>query len=188
VWAAAEPEGAGENCLLLNAGSTLSDYVCSNVDDYICEYDGVPAASPAWGVCPTGYTFAAPGCYRSMLSGAGTTWLASELACEADRPGSHLVVLDSLAEAMTVDAFVPGAILDHWVGASDIVTESVFPSVTNGPFGFTTFAAGEPDGSTAENCLLFSDAVELSTGDCNTDDDYVCEYDGIDAVSAAFGQ
>ncbi len=189
LFGAGEPAGAAEDCIRLKDNLELGDGTCTTVDDYICEYDGIAAASPAWGVCPAGYTFLAPGgCYRTVLSGPGSTWLASELACEADGPGSHLVVLDSVPEAMAIDGFAPGTIVDHWVGASDRVNEAAFPSVTNGPFGFTGFASGEPDGGTAENCLLFDDAVELSTTDCDTDDDYVCEYDGILAVPAAYGQ
>jgi hypothetical protein len=87
-----------------------------------------------------------------------------------------------------VDRQVPGTILSHFIGASDIVTEGVFVTVLNQPMAYVNWATGEPSGGSAQNCVLFFDDTTLTTKDCEAPDDYVCEYDGIAPVPAAWGQ
>lgn len=187
VFAAGEPDGVTPDCILLGENLQLGDTDCATADDYICEYDGIPAVSAAWGVCLPGYTAMAGGCYRFV--DADLDWYEAEAACEADGPGCHLVILDSTPEAMVVDTVVPGSILDHFVGATDLVTEGTFIDIAGNPIGFMTWHAAEPDGGTIQNCLLLTDAVELKDGDCDTlGDDYVCECDGITPVPASWGR
>ena len=144
----------------------------------------------AWGVCPSGYTFTGTGCYRfAGTAGSGTIdWFVSEAQCEADGPGRHLVVLDTMAEAMAVDTFVPSTIVDHFVGATDLVTEGTYISVLGTPFPYINWDTGQPAGGTARNCMIFTDATTMQAEDCVNGDDYVCEYDGIAPVPAAWGQ
>lgn len=40
--------GMSENCLLFNDNQTLHDGDCALLDDYVCEYDGIPADRAAW--------------------------------------------------------------------------------------------------------------------------------------------
>jgi len=140
------------------------------------------------GECPPGYMFMNPGCYRVVLADPEATWFVAEAKCEADVFGAHLVVLDTAFEAQQVDSIVPGTILDHWIGANDIVNEGVFLTVTNVPMAYATWAMTQPDGATASNCVVFNDDTTLYDYDCSRIDDYVCEYDGIAAVPAAWGQ
>lgn len=189
IFGAGEPDGDLQDCMLLRDGIELADANCSISDDYICEYDGIPAVSIAWGLCPAGYTFTGGSCYRFVAGALGTAnWLEAEALCEADAVGAHLLVVDSMFEAQLIDGFVPTAILDHYVGASDLAIEGVYLSVTNIPLAYSVFAAGEPNGGTAQNCLRMNDEIMFSDVDCAPGDDYVCEYDGITAVPAAFGQ
>lgn len=140
------------------------------------------------GECPPGYMFAGTSCYRPVVNpGVEPVWLVAEQLCEADEVGAHLAVIDTAAEAQTVGSVVGSSIMDHWIGASGIVTSGVFLTVTNLPIPYAKWAAGEPDGS--GDCLSLSTAdAALHDRPCFDVDDYVCEYDGIAAVPAAYGQ
>jgi hypothetical protein len=139
------------------------------------------------GECPPGYVFDTLGCYRAVV-GSLVTWTDAEAACEADAAGAHLVVIDNAAEAPIVDRQVPGTIVSHFIGVTDIVAEGTFVTVTNKPIGYAKWAPNEPSGGRAQNCVLFFDDQTLATKDCAAPDDFVCEYDGISAVPAAWGQ
>lgn len=151
--------------------------------------DGAPDARKYFvdgGECPPGYTFDTAGCYRAVLMPTSLGWVDAEAACEQDAFGSHLVVIDNAAEAAVVDRQVPGTILSHWIGFSDRVTEGTFLTVQNQPIGYANWATAQPSGGTAANCVLFFDDTTLSTQDCAVGDDFVCEYDGIPPVPAAW--
>ena len=100
-------------------------------------------------------------------------------------------MIDDAAEAALVDGLVPTNIADHFIGASDLATEGTFLTVLDQPLSYTMFAAGEPEGGTGDNCLIMDSSRELHDTDCTSNgngDDYVCEYDGIAPVPAAWGQ
>ena len=141
------------------------------------------------GECPPGYTFSSASCYRAETGAAGNglAWVLAEQDCENDAVGAHLVVIDDAAEATVVDTFVEASILDHWIGVSDVVTRDVYLTVTNRAPTYLVWDPAEPNGTDGEDCLLMDDAKALHDTDCIADDDYVCEYDGIAAVPAAYG-
>jgi hypothetical protein len=147
-----------------------------------------PRLSLDAGECPAGYLVAGASCYRPVIDAMPQpTWLEAETLCEADAVGAHLVVIDDATEAQVVDALAN--IVDHYIGASDLVNEGTFVTVTGQALGYSVWLAGEPNGGTVENCLVFdSDVRRLSDLICTDTDDYVCEYDGIPAVPAAYGQ
>lgn len=184
-FANGQPDGAGQNCIQLGTGIELRDNGCDSLDDYICEFDGIPALSFAWGACPNGYVFADQGCYREMSAGAMLTWLEAEAECESDGFG-HLVVFETMAEFLAVDAMIP-TIADYWIGGSDLVVEGTFRSVIDTPFTIPAWQPGQPGGGTLENCLRIN-MNELATDQCDVANDYVCEYDGRAPVPATWGQ
>jgi hypothetical protein len=140
------------------------------------------------GDCPPSYMFVGGGCYRVAIGGA-TDWLANEQACEADAVGAHLVVIDDIAEAQTLRSITPDTNVDVWAGATDLVVEGTWRTVTSRTPAFLTWDPGEPDNNTQENCLYFNTrVVNLSSGDCTNGDDFICEFDGVAAVPAAWGQ
>jgi hypothetical protein len=136
--------------------------------------------------CPASYTFSGASCYRLVAGAGALAWLGAEQACEADGSGAHLVVLDDLAEVQVVRQFVPTTIVDHWIGTTDFVTEGVYLGVTNQPAQYLVWGPTEPDGSA--DCVRLSANNQLTDDDCLNDDDFVCEYDGVAAVPAAYGQ
>ncbi len=190
VFAANEPEGAMEDCLLLVANLQVADGTCTFPDDYICEYDGRRGASPAWGVCPPGYTFVGAGCYRAQVGFAGDhTWLAAEALCEADGVGAHLAVITSSEEAADAQTLAPPqSILAYWIGTTDAVTEGVFTTVTNTAATYLPWTGGEPSGGTTQNCVLSTMGATYTDESCANGHNVMCEYDAIPAVPAAWGQ
>ena len=140
------------------------------------------------GECPPGYMFVGASCYRVVLDagGGGAPWHEAETLCEADAAGAHLVVIDDATEAATIDSFVPSNVSDHWIGVSDVVTQDTYLTVTNRTPTYLMWEATEPNGTSGEDCLLMDDARTLHDTDCDASDDYVCEYDGIAAVPAAY--
>lgn len=189
-FASDQPDGIGQNCVMLGTGTDLRDADCASADDYICEYDGAPAVSLAWGVCPAGYMLLGNGCYRFVSSGAGAAgdWFTAEADCEDDAIGAHLVVVSSLTEAQFADQLAGPTTADFFIGATDLVTEGVWVTVANEPQFFLNWDVGEPNNGTTQNCLLLGDGDVLSSALCDQSDDYICEYDGILAVPTAWGQ
>jgi len=189
-FASGQPDGIGQNCVMLGTGTELRDNDCTALDDYICEYDGIPAVSLAWGVCPEGYTLLGNGCYRFVVSGAGApgTWFDAEADCADDGYGTHLIVVTSLTEAQFADQIAGAGTADFYIGATDLVTEGTWLTVANEPQVFLDWDVGEPNNGTSQNCVLLANGDVMSSAVCDNSDDYVCEYDGIPPVPAAWGQ
>jgi hypothetical protein len=139
------------------------------------------------GECPPGYTLDTGGCYRAYnVASAPRTWLEAEAECEADAVGSHLAIISSTAEVAVIDRQQPGSIIDHWIGMTDIVADGTFLNIDNQPSTYLNWDVGEP--SAGDDCVLFNDDQTLAAAPCSKGDDYVCEYDGIPPVPAAWGQ
>jgi hypothetical protein len=150
--------------------------------------DFEPIDDPGVAGCPAGYTDAAPGCYRVVANPpVEPVWIDAEAACEADGPGAHLVVVGDLAEAQRIWTLIPAGLDDHYIGASDRVSEGVYLTVTNQAMTFLTWGTSEPDGG-FEDCMSLTSAQQVLDTDCDNPNDYVCEYDGIAAVPSAWGQ
>jgi hypothetical protein len=132
------------------------------------------------GQCPTMYMAAAQSCYRLSLVRA-PTWLDAELSCEADGVGAHLVTVDNAQEAsLLVTMFA--ATNDYWSGMSDRITEGVYRNVTGELAPYVMWTSGEP---TSSDCAQF-DGVAFHVSDCNTSDEYACEFDGRPAATGAY--
>ena len=130
------------------------------------------------GECPPTYQFVGTSCYRAEVA-SPTTWVAAEALCEADGVGAHLVIVADAAEASTIDALVPPAIVNHWIGDSERATPGVFLDVTGAPMTYLNWAAGEPTGGA---CVEFDDSRTIDEVPCDTGNEYICEYDGVAAV------
>ena len=147
--------------------------------------DPAMAVADASGLCPSGYTSASGSCYRSVLD-TMITWLEAEADCESDAFGAHLVVIDNDAERELVYAMIPAALDDPHVGASDLVSEGTFVTVT-GQALFPAWAVGEPDGD--QDCIKLTRVGTsgwLKDSDCAGVEEYVCEYDGTPVDPAAY--
>jgi hypothetical protein len=99
----------------------------------------------------------------------GTTligWDAAQEECLAE--GAHLWVPNTALEAMTLTG--------DWVGITDEATEGTYLTVTGVPATYLPWAAGEPDGGTAENCVRNADIV-FEDRACTDLRDFVCECD-----------
>ena len=136
--------------------------------------------------CPRGYEIAGESgsAYRS---GAALAWLAAESACEADGPGTHLVVIDDTAENATVDAISSAS--RTWIGYSDVVDPDTWRWVTSEPGfggGWDTGGGGadEPDGT--GDCATMDQNGSWQDQSCADSRDYVCECDGRSADPDAF--
>jgi hypothetical protein len=153
---------------------------CGRIDfDPLADAGDVP--------CPAGYTDTAPGCYRVVANPpVEPLWLDAEAACELDGPGAHLVTVSDLEEAQRIWTMLPGGIDDHYIGASDRVTEGAYVTVTNQPMTFLLWGPGDPDGD-SEDCLSLTSDLQVLDTRCDNANDYVCEFDGIAAVPSTWG-
>jgi hypothetical protein len=147
-----------------------------------CGRIGFDRAEDAPGPCPSGYG-AIPGGTKYRFEQSPTTWIAAELACEAE--GTHLAVPDSAGEnAALVSAFA--GTQKVFIGISDRIAEGTFVPVTGGTPSFLIFGTGEPNGGSD------ADGVSLranSTWGDEADTDllaFVCECDGKPADPTTF--
>lgn len=109
--------------------------------------------------CPTGYEVVpnapATSRYRKLIK---PEMHAKQAAiCQAE--GTHLVVLDSAAEASAVAAYAVPAMTFFWIGASDAAVETVWLTAKNAPAAYLPWSRGEPNGGLAENCGLQNGAA-----------------------------
>jgi hypothetical protein len=124
--------------------------------------------------CPNGYEVV-PGApatsrYRKLTK---PEMHAKQVAtCLAE--GTHLVVIDSAAEASAVAAFAVPPMMFFWVGASDAVVETVWMTAKNAPAAYLPWAAGQPNGGALENCALQNGGA-LFDFPCNRSYASVCE-------------
>ncbi len=124
-------------------------------------------------MCPSGYSRVATGsCHRTINT--PLDWLAAEQRCERD--GGHLVVPDSLEEALLVPA-------QSWLGLSSRRTAGVFLTVTGKPLAFTYWEMGEP--APTFPCAL-QNGARWQTAPCEIPAPFACEVDGKLADPAAF--
>jgi len=47
-WDTGQPDGGTERCVDLGTGNDMKDSACTDTNDFICEYDGVPADPAAF--------------------------------------------------------------------------------------------------------------------------------------------
>lgn len=156
-------------------------------DGNMVETDGCTTQCKSGRVCSTvgfagGAAYAtnpATGTCYANFSGP-TTWASAQSSCLA--LGGHLVAITSAAEQAVVSAVVVGT---PWMGATDDAndTDAVFDWVTTDAWGYTNFAAGEPDddfgvGGNGE-CLAFVGGAQWVDTNCNFvgyTDGRVCEF------------
>jgi hypothetical protein len=141
-------------------------------------------------VCPPGYAASGAGCYRDYYSEVpteGKAFIDAELACEADGPGIHLAVISDAAEAQAIVAATDPGNTDFWIGTTELEQPGTFLDVTGMPAAYLAWAPSEPDGGVSY-CVFMSRDLSVADHDCAQLDDYVCEYDGVAAIPATWGQ
>lgn len=149
---------------------------CGRID-----FDPIGDSSAA---CPAGYADIEGGCFLVMINlMPEVTWTAAEAVCEQE--GAHHVVIDSREKFERVRRLVPSGLNDFWIGATDRRTEGTYLAVTGGPAFMPPWGGGEPDGG-PQDCLLVTVSYELTDDDCDSPDDYICEYDGIPADPTSY--
>jgi hypothetical protein len=140
-------------------------------------------------LAPDGYELALagrPSCYR--VDADPEWWIDAQADCVDDGTGTHLVVLDDLAE----NAFIhriksPGQ--NVWIGVSDRVDEGVYRWVTAQGTTILPLPWHTGKGTNgSEDCVELRDADALwNDHDCfdafnaSYKRRYVCEYDGVAA-------
>ncbi len=160
-------------------------------DNNLDEADGCTTQCQAGPVCTAvaiagGDAFAvdpATGtCYVAFNADA-TTWADAETACLALK--GHLVTITSAGEQALVQAIHTGT---PWIGAVDDGndTDAVFDWVTTDAWGYTHFAAGEPDddagfGGNGECLAMVNGAGDWGDTNCTFvgfTDGRICELEG----------
>jgi hypothetical protein len=139
------------------------------------------------GTAPPGYSLRLPGrssCYRVDFD--EEWWIDAQTDCDDDGTGTHLVVIDDLAENGFLRAIKPPG-GNIWIGVSDRVDEGVYRWVTDqastiSPLPWNSGKGGE----SAEDCVELRDADGLwNDHDCFATFSpsyrraYVCEIDGV---------
>jgi cysteine-rich repeat protein len=160
--------GPGEQC---DDGNLLAGDGCDEGCAFECEAAalGAAAAAPLAASCIA--FFSAP-----------RSWDDAQRDCEAKggalSVGGHLMTIPADADNREADAVMDA---DAWIGANDLAAEGAFAWITGEPFGFTAFAASEPDGGTAQNCLVAQKqspaAPAWASAGCGSLNPYLCEFE-----------
>ena len=138
---------------------------------------GAPDAMPA-PTCPPGYV----GGYRFVAT--QQTWIVAEADCDddsagADQRATHLVVVDNGLERGAL------ALLsnDQWLGLSDLAAEGTFLYVTSQASIDPISTSGN---ETDKDCVRLKDSGATEIRDCDEDNVYFCECDGVEPDPARF--
>ncbi len=137
--------------------------------------------------CPTGYAPIGNSTTQYRVIEVGVTWATAALDCNDDddlaavNGHTHLLVVgDDLEKAALTSQFSGNT----WVGLTDQLVEGTFSWVTAEPTGGYPVVGqqppwdnGDPDGSTAENCVRFKNSFDFEDKPCLDLNSYVCECD-----------
>ncbi|XP_068083828.1 hemolymph lipopolysaccharide-binding protein-like [Anabrus simplex] len=113
------------------------------------------------------------------------TWEQAKYKCEED--GAHLIILDSEKESIVIKEFyarkpnISGAwnSVDVFVGVHDRYKEGQFEDVfgTQVPTaGNSLWRPGQPNGKSAENCVVGKTTGEYADGGCDWKLPFICEF------------
>ena len=136
-------------------------------------------------LCPASYVHAY-GTSRYRVENQVLQWHEAELLCESEGVGTHLIVIDDLAESIESTDISGFTML--WVGTSQRAAPGTWRYVTGGSAAFLGWAPGYPVGGGAQDCVMrqwFTD-IEYRNDTCNMTWPSVCECDGVAADPAAF--
>lgn len=140
--------------------------------------DATPGTPDAGPMCPSGYFEG----YRFEATQA--TWAGAEADCDDDSNGSnelstHLVVVDNGLERAAL------ALLsnDQWLGLTDLAAEGTFLYVTSQASIDPISTAGN---ETDRDCVRLKSNAATEIRDCDEDNVYFCECDGVEPDSARF--
>nr|XP_045614447.1 macrophage mannose receptor 1-like [Procambarus clarkii] len=157
----------GEDCMELYSPSSfyINDRNCSNLRAPLCEHSPqllhTPTATPEELDCPP-FFVSVGGLCLSFMTWAEETWADARQACHG--LSGELAAITDIEQLRAVYLYLhQEGIAGHsfWLGGSDAATEGVWawtdghPVTMGSPFwGFVSSNVMEPDGGTAENCIL----------------------------------
>lgn len=107
-------------------------------------------------------------CY--IVNGTATTWANAQSICKSS--GGNLAIVNNASENYYIYSITQLAV---WLGATDVATEGSFVWVNGTAVTFSAFAAGEPNGGTAENCVQMTPTGYWNDLACNATRAFVCE-------------
>jgi Lectin C-type domain len=139
--------------------------------------DAIPDAPPDAAVirCAT-YEVVANAPVTSRYRRLTAAKTAAEQAAECSRDGTHLIVLDSVAEVAAMQSYAPTRNGYYTVGLSDAASEGTWVTAKMTAASFLPWAGAQPDGGTLQNCVVSSAGV-LYDYYCNVQWPSVCECD-----------
>lgn len=163
-WASEPSGGTSENCALVAAANgTWSDADCGGKHYAACE-------GPVTSSCPTGWTQSGSKCFQASTT--TEKWSNAEAACVAQ--GGHLASAASVAENTTLLALTTGGSL-YWFGYADSAVEGSWVWSDGASSTYTNWS-GEPNGGTAQDCAMVSQADGAwSDESCSDKNVTVCE-------------
>lgn len=147
-------DGPGERDAAAIDDAALGDSAAPDGAQAACKND--PRYRAAAGLTST---------YR--LSAIDRSWADAKADCELD--GARLAIIDDAVEASS-------ALIGDWVDLTDSAREGEWVTSRGDLAPFLVWAAGEPDGGTAENCGRLDDSVNaFQDRGCEDTRDYSCE-------------
>lgn len=167
-------EGAGVDASGADATVDALDDGGSDAPSIDAPIDGPPQG------CPSSYTAVAGQSSRYRTNLTPRTWTDAEADCEDDGVGTHLAVVDTMAEHTAVDALTGASI---WFGLTDRVVEGTPRWVTGATPSYTNY--GPADNAPDYDCAGIYQGA-WAWGECATLIKYVCECDGIPAQVGAY--
>ncbi len=143
-----------------SAGAILPDAVLGSNAELVCGTSGDAVA----------FDQLTATCYYRFDS--PQTWETAEALCVTLGFGAHLVSIADQHELEFVHQFSNGQI---WLGATDEGNEDSFSWVNGRPFGFTYWAAGEPNNDHGgEHCVLAYRGGEWNDARCQLPFRFIC--------------
>lgn len=155
---------------------------------------GIDTMADAAGLrCPSSYgaILGYPTQSRYRFETTATTWLQAEQDCEDDgaaissASASHLIVIDDVAERVAMIGGLAGSgnLNDQWVGATDLAAEGTVGYVTAQA---TTLALTPSMQADNKDCIRMKNSGNTEYRDCDEQNRYVCECDGVVADAARY--
>lgn len=113
-------------------------------------------------------------CY--LLFTTAATWSDAEADCESAQ--AHLATSTNKRENVVLTTVGAGQ-KDVWLGGTDMAMEGIWVWVTGESMGFQNWRSGEPNGGTAENCMVLEPNNGGTWDDlpCGETFPYLCERD-----------
>ncbi len=161
------------------ATSPCPTWQCNNCESWTCRVTPVSDGKPGYpaDASATVGTLQCKPCDGSVYGnhcykyyGTPENWGAAAIVCQ--NWGGYLAVVTSAGENQFVDSVCAA---NCWLGAADVVSEWLWIWITQEPWGYTNWSAGEPNNAGNEDCLMMWSNGLWNDGGCSSFLNYVCE-------------